>query len=218
MTKRKTFKRLVAGMLAALLCVLGIIPGLGTGAEQAEAADVDLHSKTYNAGGKKLKDYWGATNQDVLSWLGKHINDNYYLGTPYANYHSESNSNTGGSDWRSPTGDVAERDGFPGNDDKAGQAMMNCTGSEFQVASSAFRSAQSSFQRVSSNLNALNYTDQEEEGSGWIDPGRFLSGKELKKWESLPEQKRRRYIEAAAREVGRMHLPSARRQKDHRPV
>lgn len=80
--------------------------------------------------------------------------------------------------------------------------------SEFQVASSAFRTAQSSFQRVSSNLNALNYTDQEEEGSGWIDPGRFLSGRELKKWESLPEQKRRRYIEAAAREVGRMHLPS----------
>lgn len=133
MTKRKTFKRLVAGMLAALLCVSGIIPGLGTGAEQAEAADVDLHSKTYNAGGKKLKDYWGATNQDVLSWLGKHINDNYYLGTPYANYHSEANSNTGGSDWRSPTGDVAERDGFPGNDDKAGQAMMNCTGFVWHV-------------------------------------------------------------------------------------
>lgn len=74
----------------------------------------DTMAYTYNDGGNSLSDVIGLTREQLLFWLGQHINDTYYLTTPYR-----------GGDYRNPNGDCG---GAYGSEDIPGQAGMNCTG------------------------------------------------------------------------------------------
>lgn len=67
----------------------------------------DTQKTVYNPGGADLTDVLGVERENLLNWLGQHINDDYYLGTPYV-----------GGDYRSPNGDTSFN----------GTAAMNCTG------------------------------------------------------------------------------------------
>lgn len=76
----------------------------------------DTQKIIYNPGGADLTDVLGVEREHVLNWLGQHLNDGYYLGTPYVP-----------NDWRSPNGDVSFN-GAPG---------MNCTGFVWHVLRAA---------------------------------------------------------------------------------
>ena len=71
----------------------------------------------YNAGGADLTDVFGLYRKDLLGWLGLHVNDTYYLGTPYAD-----------ANRANPNGDT----GYDG-----GAAGMNCTGFVHHAITSA---------------------------------------------------------------------------------
>ncbi len=76
----------------------------------------------YNAGGASLSDVLGISRASVLSVLRSHLNDNYYLGTPYK-----------GGDHRNPNGDPL---GY-GSSDTSGVPGMNCTGFVWHVLTGA---------------------------------------------------------------------------------
>ena len=74
----------------------------------------DVVGTVYNQGGNTVTDVSGVTRTALLKWLGDHVNDNYYLGTPYA-----------GHDNRNPNGDPRYN---YGGGVVTGQPGMNCTG------------------------------------------------------------------------------------------
>ncbi len=151
----KTFTKKCTAI--ALMAAMAIPAAFSTTAEAAGSTVIDsdvghglgaMRAKTYNKGGKKLQDTFGVTNDDILNLLHKHINDKFYLGTSYVGVNSASAgwyqpaldddtpkavSYSGRTDWRSPHGDVTDKNGFPGNDDVKGQAAMNCTGFVWDV-------------------------------------------------------------------------------------
>lgn len=99
-----------------------IVPGEVYVKEPARAMQMrsmlvgDTKKTIYNSGGADLTDVLGVERENVLNWLGQHVNDDYYLGTPYVP-----------ADWRSPNGDTSFN-GAPG---------MNCTGFVWHVLRSA---------------------------------------------------------------------------------
>ncbi len=93
----------------------------------AEARAVSTQSgnvirTVYNAGGPSLSSVLGISRASVLNVLGSHLNDNYYLGTPYK-----------GGDHRNPAGDPL---GY-GSSDVSGVPGMNCTGFVWHVLTGA---------------------------------------------------------------------------------
>ena len=128
-------KKICSRLWGFLLLPVYLFASLGLHVCETEAATVKLESKVYNPGGNTLSDYWKCTNEDVLTWLGKHINDDYYLGTSYdtGSLDSSNGDSRNDCDWRSPKGDISTRDGHPGFNDVAGQAAMNCTGFVWHV-------------------------------------------------------------------------------------
>ena len=112
-----TKNRITVRILAAGLTLASVVTFCPAGGNGREVKAATVSSKLYNAG-KNFGDVTGVTNEEVLSWLHSHLNDDYYLGTPYA-----------AGDYRSPNGDPA---GY-GSDDKAGKANLNCTGFVWHV-------------------------------------------------------------------------------------
>ena len=97
--------------LLALLLAAGVLLGcLAHEPTRAYAATCTV----YNQGGRTLSDALGITREQYVNYLESHLNDNYYLGTPY-----------GFGDYRNPNGDHG---GKNGSYDTAGVAAMNCTG------------------------------------------------------------------------------------------
>lgn len=76
----------------------------------------------YNPGGQNLSDYLGISRQDVIDVLAPHINDSFFLGTPYVS-----------GDHCNPNGDPA---GY-GVKDAVGVPALNCTGFVWYVLHTA---------------------------------------------------------------------------------
>lgn len=95
-----------------------IIPESEIAAFSEDGAIVTYHGntqiETYNSGGNTIASVSGVNRSRLLKWLTKHINDTYYLTTPYR-----------GGDYRNPNGSGS---GIPG---------MNCTGFVWHALTSA---------------------------------------------------------------------------------
>lgn len=97
---KKYLRRVQALALALILCL-----GLATPALAAKVPITTVRSSLKN-GTRYLSDY-GISRQAVVEHLSSHLEDNFYLTTPYAS-----------GDWQSPLGDTAYN----------GTAGMNCAG------------------------------------------------------------------------------------------
>lgn len=116
MTRKR--KKVTGIFLTIFMCLCALLP-VAVKATDEEEAQLELLSgdvvgTVYNPGGNTVTDVSGVTRTALLRWLGDHVNDNYYLGTPYV-----------GMDNRNPNGD-------PNYDFQGGvvvgQPGMNCTG------------------------------------------------------------------------------------------
>ena len=109
------------------------VPYFETYSVDSRALKPGVTVKEYNSGGNSISSVIPNANRtNVNNWLGKHENDNYYLGTPYPERSDGSfiAGRNGGTDRRNPNGDCGGQNGY---DDYAGVAMMNCTGFVWHV-------------------------------------------------------------------------------------
>lgn len=122
-------------MAAFLTLVLLVISGMASTGQMERAKAAGISSCVYNAGGNTVSSLTGVTNQKLMNWLGSHIRDGYYLGTPYM-----------AGDYRNPNGDAR---GAYGMHDVPGQPGLNCTGFVWHVLYKASgMSAAEAFQRI----------------------------------------------------------------------
>lgn len=74
----------------------------------------------------------------------------------------------------------------------------------FKATALALNAAKQSVKTSKQHMTALsmgNEPDRQEEQSAYVDPTRFLDGKEIHKWNQLPQSLKKRYIAEGIKEA-----------------